>query len=329
MSRLLWLPDVLRAAGLVVHEVSGWKTRSAAEDADASSFAPRGVIIHETRGSATSSDSSEIGVLVNGRVDLSGPIAQCYLGRDGDWHVVAAGMCHHVKTGTAGPFAGLGNSRLMGVEPAHSLDEDWAKKPQQYASYVRGVAAIIKHMGWPPPVGHKEHQPGDKSDPEFGMDRFRADVAAAIKGDVPMDLADAKLFVKTLLETEVVNPKNGEKARVDTWLTSAQWNAVGAKLAAQQVKELLTEYATTAGELTPATIARIGDRVEQELAQKDFTDESAISAQVLTGLAPLIVEAVRGALAGVDGADAEAVADAVLLRLRQALGTLNDTPAPA
>lgn len=183
MSRQLWLPTVLRAAGLTVVEVPGWSTRSADEDSDASTYNPGGVIIHETRGSATSSDAGEIGVLVNGRVGLSGPIAQCYIGRDGRWHVVAAGLCHHVKTGWGGPFAGWGNTRLLGIEPAHSVDEDWANKPVQYRSYVRGVAAIVKYKGWPAPVGHKEHQPGDKPDPEFSMSRFRADVAAVIAGE--------------------------------------------------------------------------------------------------------------------------------------------------
>ena len=193
MSRLLWLADVLRAAGLPVVEEAGWQTRSAAEDSDASGFSPRGVIIHETRGSATSSDAGEIGVLINGRVGLSGPIAQLYLSRAGVWHVVAAGLCHHVKTGWGGPFAGLGNTHLLGIEPAHGEAEDWASKPAQYASYVAGVAAILRHTGWPPPVGHKEHQPGDKPDPEFSMPAFRSAVAAYQEGDMFTE-ADYKAF---------------------------------------------------------------------------------------------------------------------------------------
>lgn len=182
MARLLWLADVLRAAGLTVHEVDGWRTRG--DD----SYGPvRGVIIHETRGSANSSDAGEIDVLVNGRVGLSGPIAQLYLGRNGHWHVVASGTCHHVLTGWGGPFAGLGNDALLGIEPAHGEAEDWAAKPVQYWSYVRGVAAILRHTGWPPPVGHKEHQPRDKPDPEFNMATFRAQVDAAVaEGDDDM-----------------------------------------------------------------------------------------------------------------------------------------------
>jgi hypothetical protein len=187
MARLLWLADVLRAAGLTVYEVPGWRTRG--DD----SYGPvRGVIIHETRGSATSSDAGEIDVLVNGRVGLSGPIAQLYLSRTGAWHVVASGTCHHVRTGWGGPFNGLGNDALLGVEAQHGEAEDWAMKPVQYWSYVRGVAAILRHTGWPPPVGHKEHQPGDKPDPEFSMPAFRAQVAGATSGGVDdMNLSDS------------------------------------------------------------------------------------------------------------------------------------------
>lgn len=204
--RLLWLADVLRDAGLTVLEVPGWQTRSAAEDVDASTYVPRGVIVHETRTGRIASDAAEIGVLVNGRVGLSGPIAQLYLGRDGHWHVVAAGLCHHVRTGWGGPFVGLGNSRLLGVEPAHTVAVDaagrrletWAGKPVQYDSYVRGVAAILAHTGWPPPVGHREHQPGDKPDPEFNMAVFRIHVAAGRAPQSPQPLGDTMLgFVKS------------------------------------------------------------------------------------------------------------------------------------
>lgn len=180
MARQLWLADVLRAAGLAVVEVDGWRDRGSAN------YSPQGVIIHETQGSATSSDASEIKVMINGREDLAGPIAQLYLSRTGTWHVVTAGRSNHVKTGWGGAFAGFGNKRLLGIESQHAEDERWT--PQQYDSYVRGVAAILEHTRWPPPVGHKEHQPGDKTDPMFDMDRFRLDVAAAMRGDDEMSV---------------------------------------------------------------------------------------------------------------------------------------------
>lgn len=174
MAFQLWLADVLRGAGLTVREVPGWKTRGV-ED-----FAPKGLIVHETQGSWTSSDAGEINVMVNGRAGLSGPIGHLYLSSTGHWHVVTAGFAHHVRVGWGGIFSGLGNHGLLGIEAQHGAGQPWT--PPQYDSYVRGVAAILRHTGWKV-AGHKEHQPGDKSDPGFDMSIFRADVAAAQMGD--------------------------------------------------------------------------------------------------------------------------------------------------
>jgi hypothetical protein len=178
--RALWLPAVLRAAGLTVHEVSGWRTRGA------DSWGPvRGITCHHTAGSRTSSDAGEINVLVNGRTGLRGPIAQLYLSRTGDWHVVASGHCNHNLPGWAGPNSGYGNDSLLGIEAQHSgAGEPWTAR--QYDSYVRGVAAVVRHKapGWDVTVGrvagHKEHQPGSKTDPSFDMDAFRTRVRAEL-----------------------------------------------------------------------------------------------------------------------------------------------------
>ncbi|ROT31087.1 N-acetylmuramoyl-L-alanine amidase [Micromonospora sp. HM5-17] len=178
--RLLWLPDVLRSAGLTVHEVGGWRDRGS------SSFDPHGIIIHETRGSRTSTDAGEIYVLLNGSPTAPPPIAQLYLSRTGHWHVIASGRCNHVRIGWAGPFKGVGNSGLLGIEAQHALNEPWTDR--QYDSYVRGVAAIRRRTGWGI-AGHKEHQPGGyghssvKTDPSFNMDRFRRDVDALLSGE--------------------------------------------------------------------------------------------------------------------------------------------------
>ena len=204
--RLTWLADVLRDAGLPVREVEGWRTR----EVPGTDYGPvRGIICHETRGSATSTDNGEIGVLVNGRVGLSGPIAQLYLSRTGTWHVVASGTCHHVKSGWAGPHKGYGNDALIGVEAQHAVSESWANKPEQYRSYVRGVAAILRHTGWPVSrvAGHKEHQPGDKSDPEFDMARFRADVTAALNGE-----DDDMPSAEDLINADIIPNPYGDQA---------------------------------------------------------------------------------------------------------------------
>jgi hypothetical protein len=180
MGYQLWIADVLRAAGCSVVEVSGWRTRGLEE------FRPEGVIAHETRGSWTSTVAGEVNVMINGREGLSGPIAHCLLARSGDWHVVTAGKSNHVKTGWGGLFAGLGNTNLLGIEAQHATGEPWTVV--QYNAYVRGVAAICRHMGWQV-GGHFEHQPGDKTDPAFNMDTFRHHVTTnTLIGDPAMML---------------------------------------------------------------------------------------------------------------------------------------------
>lgn len=170
MGNVYWLPGVLRAAGLTVIEHAGWQGRGV-------DFNPGGIIVHETQGSKGSSESGEINVLINGHSRLAGPISQAFVGRDGRWHIIAAGRCNHVKVGIAGPFKGVGNSGLMGVE-LHWTPGD-PPQPAQYQAAVRGFAAIIKHTGWRAPVGHREHQPGEKTDPAgFDVNQFRRDVAA-------------------------------------------------------------------------------------------------------------------------------------------------------
>jgi hypothetical protein len=174
VARALWLPAVLRAAGLTVHEVSGWQSRGGA------TFDPRGIIVHATAGSRTAPDLAEIKVLLTGSASAPAPIAQLYLSRTGHWHVVASGRCNHALLGQRGtPLAGLGNTNLLGIEAANdNRGEQWP--PAMYESYTRGVAAICHWMGWPVEraVGHKEHQPLGKTDPTFNMPAFRMRVAS-------------------------------------------------------------------------------------------------------------------------------------------------------
>jgi hypothetical protein len=185
MARLLWLPEVLRAAGLTVHEYDGWRTRGS------DSWGPiRGITIHATAGSSTSTDAGELRVLVTGSTSAPPPIAQLYLSRSGAWWVVASGRCNHNLVGWAGPNKGLGNSALLGIEAQNdNRGQGWPTA--QYESYVRGVAALATRLGIPVSrvAGHKEHQPAGygkastKTDPTFDMDRFRRAVAAVQAGN--------------------------------------------------------------------------------------------------------------------------------------------------
>ena len=179
MARILWLPGVLRAAGLDVVEEPGWRTRGRDD------FDPFGLIAHATAGGLQQSNDSAVSVMINGRVGLAGPIGQAMIERGtGRWRIVASGAGNHAKTGWAGPLRGLGNRRLIGVECHHdNLRESWT--PTVYQSYAIGMAAICRHMGWDPMrriAAHKEHQPGEKSDPTFNPDSFRALVRDHLAG---------------------------------------------------------------------------------------------------------------------------------------------------
>jgi len=266
--RLLWLPDVLRSAGLTVHEVDGWRERGS------SSWSPRGIVCHETRGSRSSTDAGEIYVLLNGSPTAPPPIAQLYLSRTGHWHVIASGRCNHVRTGWAGPFKGVGNSGLLGIEAQHALNEPWTDR--QYDSYVRGVAAIRHHTGWGV-AGHKEHQPGGyghssvKTDPSFNMDRFRRDVEALLAegvDDVP--LSKQEVPIGEWLSRAFPDDQGIKKGtmRADTAVGGAYAHA---RLAGHRAGQLLAGQA--------AILAALA-----ELTGRPLVDPQVIIDGVLTGL---------------------------------------------
>jgi hypothetical protein len=188
---VLWLADALRASGLPVFEIDGWRTRSAGSMQN-----PTGVLGHHTAGPASGNYPS-LGVVVNGRLDLSGPLAQLGLGRDGTWFVIAAGRANHAGQGKL-PWVpqNQGNQFLLGVEAESTGRGDWTTA--QLDSYPRGVAALLRHMGLPADrfAAHKEYAPNRKIDP-FGwpgdMAGFRASVANILSGEGGSKMSQAEV----------------------------------------------------------------------------------------------------------------------------------------
>lgn len=193
--RLLWLPKVIRDAGLTCHEYSGWQSRGS------STYGPvSGIVCHGTGGSSTSRDEAELRVLaVTGSSSATTvPISQLYLSRSGAVWVVASGTATGVKTGTSGPLKGLSDDAVLQIEAQHATTEPWTDI--QYWVYVRLVAALVayRESGYAVPVdrvvGHGEHQPRDKTDPWFDMAKFRTDVRAVLNGDDMTPQERAMLF---------------------------------------------------------------------------------------------------------------------------------------
>lgn len=188
---LPWLADVLRSSGLSVVEVDGWRTRSAG-----SMQTPTGVLGHHTAGPAAGNYPS-LGVVVGGRPDLAGPLAQLGLARDGTWFVIAAGRANHAGRGKL-PWVprDQGNRFLVGVEAESTGRGDWTTA--QLDSYPRGVAAVLGHLGLAADrfAGHKEYAPNRKIDP-FGwpgdMAGFRASVDDILGGEGGSPMSQAEV----------------------------------------------------------------------------------------------------------------------------------------
>lgn len=180
---LTWMPKVLLEAGLKVALTDGWETRGRGEMG-----VIRGILCHHTAGPRRGNMPS-LGLLINGRQDLPGPLAQLGLGRDGTFYVIAAGRANHAGPGS---WRGIetGNASFIGIEAENTGDENDQPWPEaQMSAFRRGVAALLGHQVLPPEAcaGHKEYAlpRGRKIDPNFDMVGFRAGVAGILSGSIP------------------------------------------------------------------------------------------------------------------------------------------------
>jgi peptidoglycan hydrolase-like protein with peptidoglycan-binding domain len=185
IKKLIWLPGVLKAAGLRVATLDGWETRGA-KDLDMGDV--HGVICHHTATAERRHNMPTLDTLVSGRSDLPGPLAQLGLGRDGTFYVVAAGRCNHAG---AGSWQGLtnGNSDFIGIEAENSGEANDPWPAVQIEAYQHGVAAILRYLkkGHEFCAGHGEYalKKGRKTDPSFHMGDFRDAVANILAGHTP------------------------------------------------------------------------------------------------------------------------------------------------
>lgn len=183
---LIWLPDVLKAAGLRVAKVDGWESRGRDEMGDVF-----GVICHHT-GGRRKGNMPSLAVIRDGRPDLEGPLAQLGLGRDGTYYIVAAGKANHAGGGL---WQGIsnGNGNFIGIEAENTGSaNDFPWPAVQIEAYQRGVAAILQHIGRSAEfcAGHREYAlpKGRKDDPSFDMNSFRIGVTAILNGTAPPPL---------------------------------------------------------------------------------------------------------------------------------------------
>lgn len=173
------LDRTLRAAGLAVEEVDGWKTRGHGQ-----LNGVRTITVHHTANGGAAGNTPSLNTVIKGRggvKPLKGPLSQLFLARDGTWYVVASGVAWHAGVSRENRYTNLWalgiEAEAVGVPGTKS---DWPEV--QMVSYARGCRALIERYGLVigDIRGHKETcaPEGRKSDPSFSMPAFRLRVSA-------------------------------------------------------------------------------------------------------------------------------------------------------
>lgn len=167
--RATWLPHVLRGAGLEVVLVHGWESRGL----DGGDFTPRALVLHHD--ASPVGDSPGVVEFMLRNFDTGA--AQCWLSRQGVWHVLASGRCAHAGVVLPGM---PDNSTSLAVECDHTSNERWPGP--QLDSLRVGSAAILGHLGRDASALHFHKTicapPGRKTDPDgLSLDHERAAVA--------------------------------------------------------------------------------------------------------------------------------------------------------
>jgi hypothetical protein len=153
MPRDLDLKARLERFGLDVVEVDGWRTRGSA------TFTPGGSVHHHTAGSIKGHAPS-LGIVVNGRSDLPGPLCNVLGPREESMRVylVAAGRANHAGKGGWGGLSG--NSSVYGLEEEHTggpnepvselrIDR-MARVHAAFASGRFDASMVCQHREWAP-----------------------------------------------------------------------------------------------------------------------------------------------------------------------------------
>jgi hypothetical protein len=185
----------LKAEGVKVAERQGWRGHER-DDETGRTFGPvHGIVIHHTAG------RDSLALCWSGTADLPGPLCHTHLSKTGTATMLSAGRANH-----AGSFAQNAHAAVLAeaaihprpdaAEPVDANDQYYGIEIEnlgngedpyptaQYDAAVRWAAAICRAHGWTENsvIGHKEGT-RRKIDPSFGMNAFRAAVAARLAHD--------------------------------------------------------------------------------------------------------------------------------------------------
>lgn len=186
-----FLPEVLRAEGLTVKEIAGWRERGHGDFGEI-----WGVVAHHTGSNNATAES----IAFHPSLGLA---SQIHLGRDGVVTLCGVGIAWHAGSGShAGLPRNDANRLTIGIEAANDGGGAPGKPHRsswpdaQYNAYVKTVAAILRFLGRNSSrvISHKEWAGAaqGKWDPgAIDMDIFRADVQAQIDSKTGDDFMSA------------------------------------------------------------------------------------------------------------------------------------------
>lgn len=144
-----WMPDELRAAGLQVVEVDGWRNRG--RPASTGHFQPRGLnTTHHTAATSSASNPAPgLQTLINGRSDLPGPLCQTAIDYRGVVYVIAAGRANVNGKKRAVPnWPESDGNEQMGCEVITNGTQ--ALPDAQIRSIAIHNAVMLRHFGRSP-----------------------------------------------------------------------------------------------------------------------------------------------------------------------------------
>lgn len=169
MRMITDMADVLRAAGLTVIELPGWKTNAE----DDGGFDPIGILFHHD---AMGLHNMNVPTNMARRGEGG---SQLWIRYDGVCVTLAAGRKWHAGLGIGYGEIGRdqGNTKMLGIETDYSGTGSW---PAALVDSInRASAALAQHYGFPTSncCGHKEYtrDTGRKIDPaNYDLDAWRA-----------------------------------------------------------------------------------------------------------------------------------------------------------
>lgn len=205
----------LRAAGITVHEQPGWQTRG-----NGMTSAFEGFEWHHT---ATASANANLGVLINGRSDLSGPLCNTCGWDNGSVGMIAANPANHA--GASGgyntaplPKTSLFNKLMWGHEIIYPGDKPMSAAQYRTAGILAKICTDVFGYGdINRAKGHAETSITGKWDPGYApgktldLNKFRSDAKNSLLKPIIREEEDMALVTASYEPT--YNKEAGEEPK--------------------------------------------------------------------------------------------------------------------